>query len=130
EWKKNMVKDEEKETKIVETRKFTAKDWIIWLGVTVAGTISLGFIFDSFSGTQPYIDALTLVMALVGQFLMLYRYREQWVFWGVLNVVSIYQWATLGNMSLVALYIAFLINNIYGVYMWSKETKQTKLELN
>lgn len=128
EWKKNMVEDEkDNEAKVVKTRKFTIKDWIIWLGVTAIATVALGYIFNSFNGTQPYIDALTLVMALVGQFLMLYRYREQWVFWGVLNVVSIYQWVTLGNMSLVALYIAFLINNAYGMVMWSKGAKTKEL---
>lgn len=51
---------------------------------------------------------------------MLARYREQWTFWFILNVVSLYPWITLHNMSMAALYIAFLINSAYGYYQWSK----------
>ena len=75
------------------------------------------------NGTQPYIDALTLVIAIVAQIIMLARYREQWTFWFVLNIVSIYQWVTLGNWSMVALYVAFIINNAYGYVEWSKGAK-------
>ena len=72
------------------------------------------------AGTQPYIDAFALVTAFVAQIIMLARYREQWTFWFILNVVSLYQWITLRNMSMAALYVAFLINNAYGYYQWSK----------
>lgn len=123
EWKNNIVEDNE-ESKIVETRKFGLREWMIYLVITIALTLAFGFSFQLFNGTQPFIDAFTLVMAFVGQFLMVYRYREQWLFWGLLNIVSIYQWITLGNMSLVAMYIAFLVNTIYGYVKWSKDTSR------
>lgn len=125
-WKENMVKDEDKETKVVETRKFTAKDWIVWSTVTLVGAFGLGYVFNSFGGTQPFLDSYTLVAALIGQVLMLYRFREQWLFWITLNAVSLYQWVTLGNMSLAAMYIAFLINSLYGYWNWSQESKSEK----
>ena len=55
---------------------------------------------------------------------MVYRFREQWLLWAVLNIVSIYQWIALNNMSLVAMYLAFLINTIYGYVNWSKQQKE------
>lgn len=116
EWNKNKDEDDE-----VITKKFNLKQWVITIAVIAGLTLALGFVFDMFSGTQPYIDALTLVIALVAQTLMVYRFREQWLLWGLLNIVSLYQWITLGNMSLVAMYIAFLINTIYGYVNWSRE---------
>ena len=141
--------DSEEETEQVETRKFSLKHWAMSLIIIGIGTLGFAFIsqhmteiinsLGSFAtlvgnvfgqhwgwtvtnmqGTQPYIDAFTLVVAFVAQIIMLERYREQWVFWFVLNIVSLYQWFTLNNMSMVALYIAFLINNAYGYYQWSK----------
>lgn len=123
EWKSNMVEDKEEKSKVVKTRRFTMKEWLIYGLITLGLTYVFGTLFNFFNGTQPYLDSFTLVTALVGQFLMLYRYREQWLFWALLNVVSLYQWLTLGNMSLVAMYIAFLINTIYGYINWSKEVK-------
>lgn len=123
EWNKNKDEDDE-----VITKKFNVKQWLITIGTITILTLILGFAFDMFSGTQPYIDALTLVIALVAQTLMVYRFREQWLLWGILNTVSLYQWATLGNMSLVAMYIAFLINTIYGYVNWSKEVAKKEKE--
>lgn len=123
EWNKNKDEDDE-----VITKKFNVKQWIITIGTITILTLILGFVFDMFSGTQPYIDALTLVIALVAQTLMVYRFREQWLLWGILNIVSLYQWITLGNMSLVAMYIAFLINTIYGYVNWSKEVAKKEKE--
>lgn len=120
EWKKHLVTEDA----IVETRKLSVTQWIITVLSIVVLTVIVGSIFASLNGTQPFIDSLTLIIAFVGQFLMVKRYREQWTFWGVLNVVSLYQWFTLGNMSLVALYIGFLINTVYGYVKWNQGVKQ------
>ena len=89
------------------------------IGIIVV-TMVFGSNFDYFKGTQPYLDALTLVLAIFAQMLMVYRFREQWLLWGILNIASIYQWFTIGDMSLVALYVALLINTVYGYVTWSK----------
>ena len=125
-----------KEDAIVKTRKLTATQWLLLIGAISVATVGFGYGFQSFGGTQPYIDALTLVVALFGQMLMVYRFREQWLLWGTLNVASIYQWFTLGNMSLVALYVAFLINVIYGYVNWNKQVaavqseRRTRIEIS
>lgn len=122
-WKDNM----DDETDLVLTRKFHLGQWLLTIAVIAGATLALGGVFNNFNGTQPFIDALTLVVALVAQVLMVLRFREQWVLWGLLNIVSLYQWFTLGNMSLVALYIAFLVNTIYGYVNWSKQQKELRL---
>lgn len=128
EWKKNMKKKtldnyENEETEVVQTRKLTGIQWV-YLILAVAGlTALLGYTFSMFNGTQPYIDSATLIIAIFGQMLMVYRFREQWILWLGLNCISAYQWITLGNMSLFILYIAFIINTIYGYITWSKNLK-------
>ena len=120
EWKNNLNED----THIVKTRKFTIGQWMLTIWSVAALTALLGYTFKYFNGTQPFIDAFTLILALVAQILMVYRFREQWLLWAVLNIVSIYQWIALNNMSLVAMYLAFLINTIYGYVNWSKQQKE------
>ena len=120
EWKNNLNED----THIVKTRKFTIGQWMLTIWSVAALTALLGYTFKHFNGTQPFIDAFTLILALVAQILMVYRFREQWLLWAVLNIVSIYQWIALNNMSLVAMYLAFLINTIYGYVNWSKQKKK------
>lgn len=119
-WKDNL----DSETDLVLTRKFNLMQWLLTIGIISTLTYGLGSVFTHFNGTQPFLDSLTLVVALVAQVLMVLRYREQWALWIVLNVVSVYQWLTLGNMSLFALYLAFTINSLYGLVKWSKQQKQ------
>lgn len=127
-WRKHMVSGtndmEEDEGQQVETRKFTALNWLVTILILALGTAGAGYLFDQMSGTQPYLDAFTMVTAFVAQIIMLARYREQWNFWFLLNIVSLYQWFVLGNMSMVALYVAFIINNAYGYWQWTKGADQ------
>lgn len=123
-WRKHLIAGtNDEQTEQVETLKFQAKHWIYTLLSITVGTIIMGYLFDKMNGTQPYVDALTLVMAIVAQAIMNFRYREQWLFWFALNIISLVQWFTLNNMSMVALYIAFIINNAYGYYQWTKAIK-------
>ncbi len=120
-WRKHMIAgDVVEEIEQVETRIFKIRDWFISLTGIALFTAIAGYIFQITNGTQPYIDSLTLGISIIAQIIMLMRYREQWVFWFVLNLVSLYQWVTLGNASLVALYIAMILNNAYGYYQWTK----------
>jgi len=49
------------------------------------------------------------------------RYREQWLLWIVLNIISILLWAD--NTSMYVMYSAYLLNSLYGYYNWSKLQK-------
>ena len=119
-WKNHI----DEETHDVQTESFTLGKWVIALSVIASSTLILGLLFDYLGGNQVWLDSSTLVLALVATGLQVLRYREQWLLWIVLNVISIYQFFLLGNMSLVAMYVVFLVNVFYGYYSWSK-----KLEL-
>ncbi len=56
---------------------------------------------------------------------MILRYREQWLLWIVLNVLSILLWWE-ENPAMRVMYIAYLVNSIYGFYNWTKLQKQLK----
>ena len=70
--------------------------------------------------TQPFMDAITTVPAFVAQILLTFRYREQWIFWSIINVGSIFMWANVHDYCMVAQYIFWSINCILGYYSWSK----------
>lgn len=125
-WAKNMNTNEDG-TKEVKTRKFTLIEWIVSIVATVAATFGFGFLLEHIGAAQPYTDAATNVMALFAQIMMVKRYREQWVWWLVIDILCIKMWAVAGNWSMVAMYIAWTINCIYGWYNWTKINKESEL---
>lgn len=121
-WAKNM-KTNEDGTKEVKTRKFTAVEWIFSIVLTILLTWGTGMILSHIGAAQPYTDAATNVMALFAQIMMVKRYREQWVWWLIIDLLCIKMWWVAGNWSMVAMYVAWTINCIYGWYNWTKINK-------
>ena len=122
-WKKNTVENEDG-TEDVAAKVFTAKQWILSIIVTIIGTIGMGYVLNMIGSAQAYTDAATNVLAIIAQILMVRRYKEQWLWWLVIDVLCIKMWFVAGNWSMVAMYIAWTANCIYGWYNWEKLNKQ------
>lgn len=122
-WKKNMTVNEDGSEQVI-AKKFQAKHWIATVVISVIGTVILGYIGEHYlNSTLPYYDALTNVLALVAQMLMVWRFREQWLVWIVIDVTCLIMFTLLCQWSMVAMYIAWTINAIYGWINWSKLNK-------
>lgn len=121
-WKKNMQKNEDG-TKDVKSKKFNWWQWIVSVVLTIIATVIMGYFLESIGSNQAYLDASTNVMAIFAQLLMIWRFREQWIWWVVIDIICIIMWFNVGNWSMVAMYIAWTINAIYGWYNWSKLNK-------
>jgi nicotinamide mononucleotide transporter len=119
-WKKNMKKNEDGSEQVI-AKKFKFWHWVVTIAVTVISTLALGYFGDNILGsTLPYLDAMTVALAVIAQLLMVWRYREQWAIWIVINVSSLVMFIILGQWSMVAMYVAWTINALYGWYNWSK----------
>lgn len=118
-WKKNMSTEQ-----TVIAKKFKWWQWLVVAGVTAGTTIGLGYFADIvLNSTLSYLDAFTVALAVIGQMLMTWRYREQWAMWIIINVTSLVMFIILKNWSMVAMYIAWTINAIYGWLNWTKLAK-------
>lgn len=118
-WKANMHQNDDG-TAEVNAKKFTAIQWISSILGTIVLTFIMGYWLNTIGSMQAYTDAATNVMAIFAQILMVRRYREQWIWWLVINVFCIKLWWVDGNWSMVAMYIAWTINCIYGWINWTK----------
>lgn len=127
-WKNNEVTNEDG-TQDVLAKKFTAKQWILSIIGSIVATIAMGYWLDGIGSAQAYTDAATNVMAIFAQLLMVRRYREQWIWWFVIDVFCIKLWFVAGNWSMVAMYIAWTANTIYGFVNWSKLNKEQTKEI-
>ena len=122
-WKKNMHKNADGTEQVI-AKKFKVWQWFVTAGVTAITTVVLGYFGDNILGsTLSYLDASTVALAVIAQLLMVWRYREQWAIWVVIDVSSLIMFIILGQWSMVAMYIAWTINAIYGWINWSNLNK-------
>lgn len=121
-WKANTVHNEDG-TEEVLSKKFTPIQWIVSILGTVVATVLMGYALSRIGSAQAYTDAATNVMAIFAQLLMVRRYREQWIWWAVIDVFCIKMWFVAGNWSMVAMYVGWTANCLYGWYNWTKLNK-------
>lgn len=125
-WKKNSTVDE-KGSAHVEALKFTPLMWLFSIIGTAICTVAMGYWLTTIGSNQAYTDAATNILAIFAQILMIKRYREQWIWWLVIDVLCMKMWFVTENWSMVAMYVAWTINCIYGWYNWSKLNKETEV---
>lgn len=128
-WKAHLTTDEEGSTQ-VDAMKFTAKQWVMSIIGIIICTGIMGYWLTTIGSNQAYTDAATNVIAIFAQLLMVKRYREQWIFWIVIDVLCTKMWFVAGNWSMVAMYIAWTINCIYGWVNWTKANENKSISVN
>lgn len=128
-----MWKRHRKGEKLV-MRQLQNKDLYRVALVCVLGSILLGFGL-SFIPAQnsPYIDAITTVLSIVATFLMVKRFKEQWLLYIVLNIFTVLLWVirtidgSPDGVLMIVMWSAYLINAGYGYYTWNKGAKEAAL---
>lgn len=137
-WIRNMhtLSTPKVEVQEVDTKGLTAIQWAITLLLGGAFYFAFAKYLESIKSGQPFLDALNVSLNLTGQVLMSLRFKEQWFFWIVVNIVSITLWVRkmmhtgaidATGVTMVVMWIGFLINSVYGYYYWKKlqiETQQ------
>lgn len=98
---------------------------------TVLACAGYAEILKILKGSLPGLDSCTSILSLVATYLLIKRYAEQWIVWIVTNCVAVYMWThaagDAGGYPVLAMWILFLLNSIYGAVMWSK-TRNKKHE--
>lgn len=129
-WIKLYRKNEKQDETVVKALKFTKKHWIIYLVILIVGTVLFKYFLEyahilmpmvfPAADPKPWLDSMTSVAPLIGQILMCAGYQEQWIFWIFEDIVSTVMFIALGNWIMVAQYIFWTANCIYGWIIWRK----------
>jgi nicotinamide mononucleotide transporter len=119
-----------KDDGIVEMKKLTLLQIGIVIAVSVAVVYAYGLFLNSLEGqVNPFIDSFTNVFSVIAALLMLRRFREYWLMYILVNAVSVFMWSLrfeAGNqdaITMIVMWSAYLVNSIYGAYVWYKGTK-------
>jgi nicotinamide mononucleotide transporter len=86
---------------------------------TMLGLISIG-------GAATYWDGLTTLLSLAGQYFLMKKYRENWYFWIVADLIYIGLFISQSLYLSAQLYFILLVMCIFGVRDWSKPSDLPK----
>ena len=118
-WKKHY----RDEADIVEGKRMKLTFVVIWGLVSAAGVFGYKLILDALGGSVTLLDSMSTVLSLAANALMVARYREQWLLWIVVDVITVIMWAIAGDLIMTAMWAIYLINAVYGFIMWSRMSR-------
>lgn len=128
----------------LKARRLSAKQWLLYGGIFIAGLILTYFILahfdksaaDSFIKVAVLTDALATLCNIFGQLLMSTAYMEQWIFWIGVNVSSVAMWTTTlittpdSEYALIYVikYAFYLLNSLNGLRIWIRLSRGDSLQ--
>lgn len=114
-WRKRRTDD----TPIISPRSLPVRQFAVLCAGIAAVAFLTGWLLHRYTDdSQPYMDAITTVVSVVAQVMLVMAIRQQWWLWLFVDVLFIGMWIVAGNWSMVAQYGFWCINCVYGMLRW------------
>ncbi len=124
-----------KQSAEVEVKETTKKDLALLFSLATAVTVAFFFILKALGTANLVVSTLSVTTSFLASFLTVLRSPYYALAYAANDVVLIVLWvlAALSDVSslpMVACFVAFLANDLYGYINWSRMKKRQKNEKN
>ena len=106
-----------KKEKAIES--WTERRHAKWIACALTCALILGYITDNYTNAKlPYLDSFTTVFAVMTTYLVTQKVLENWLYWIVIDIASIYMYWQLGYFPSVALFVLYTGFAVAGYFRW------------
>lgn len=113
-WSKNC------DGSVVKSRTLGSRINFFVAVITMAAILGGWQLLTQTTDSQPFMDSFSTVPAITAQILMMLRYREQWAYWIVIDLASVVMWTIAGDYNMVAQFVFWTLNCVYGWVLWKE----------
>ncbi len=129
-WSKNTNNQQESSTSLAIVSWSISWHIKICLGLAILAS-AVGYLMANYtSASFPYLDTFTTVYAVFATYLVAQKVLENWLYWIVINLVSIYLYIEKGLVPTTVLFIILVIVACYGYLKWLKLYKHSAINLS
>ena len=117
-------KHENKKTENVKGKKLNIKQTLVLLVCTGLSIFLYKLLLDYLGGNNTILDSASTMISIIANTLMLLRYREQWLLWIIIDMITVVMWILMKDYIMVTMWAVYLINAFYGYINWTKIAKE------
>ena len=117
-------KHENKKTENVKGKKLNVKQTAVLLLGTALSIFLYKLLLDLLGGNNTILDSASTMISIIANTLMLLRYREQWVLWIVIDMITVVMWILMHDYIMVTMWAVYLLNAFYGYVNWTKIARE------
>ena len=104
---------------IVRSWRWNTHFWVIAIIIILA--IITGLLLDKFTNAAlPFLDGLTTWGAIITTYMVAKRLLENWIYWFVIDMISIYLFLSRGLFLTAILFCIYLVIIFFGYRSWIK----------
>ncbi|WP_372870396.1 nicotinamide riboside transporter PnuC [Shewanella sp.] len=92
---------------------------LLLIAVTTLVSLGCGYLMANYTQASfPYLDAATTCFAVMTTYLVAKKVLENWLYWVVIDVVSIYLYLSKGLMMTSLLFVLYVGMAVAGYFIW------------
>lgn len=76
-------------------------------------------------GNAAWLDSMSTTFSLAANALMVLRYREQWILWIIVDIITVIMWLIAGDLVMTTMWAVYLLNACYGLYRWTAMSEKS-----
>ena len=120
-WSKHRDKILTEKTK---SKRLSLKQNIITTILIISGAILYHFILVKIGGNVAWLDAFTLSIGIIAVILEMLRYKEQYVWWIITDVIAVFMYIMHFDLVYLTKKSIYLIMAVIGLMNWTKLNKE------
>jgi len=120
-WQYGGKEDGGGEKTILSIQSWPVKNHIIALTLIAVLTLSSGYLLNqNTSAALPYLDSFTTWSAVITTWMVARKVLENWLYWIVINSISIYLYIDRAFFLYAVLFVLYIIIAVFGYRQWRK----------
>ena len=105
----------------VKIIRWTARQHILGVAIILAASVTSGYLLSSNTAAKlPYLDSFTTWGSVFTTIMVAQKVLENWLYWIVINSVSIYLYIDRGLDQTAAMFFLYLVLATIGFLTWKK----------
>ena len=105
----------------VKIVRWTARQHILGVAIILAASVTSGYLLSSNTAAKlPYLDSFTTWGSVLTTIMVAQKVLENWLYWIVINSVSIYLYIDRGLDQTAAMFFLYLLLATIGFLTWKK----------
>ena len=101
--------------------RWTARQHILGVAIILAASVTSGYLLSSNTAAKlPYLDSFTTWGSVFTTIMVARKVLENWLYWIVINSVSIYLYIDRGLDQTAAMFFLYLVLATIGFLTWKK----------
>lgn len=106
----------------LEIRSFSKNEHLTVFGLIVFLTLISGYLLSRYTDAAfPYLDSFTTWSAIITTWMVTQKILDNWLYWIVINSLSIYIYIDRGFLLYAILFGLYVIIAIFGYSQWRKK---------